>query len=131
MARRKTRTLTELELEIMREIWERGEVTVEDIRQAFDRAGKPLALPSIRTMLSILQQKGYVTRRPFGRGHAYRAIISADQAQKRILKDIIERAFDGSALSLVSAMVNAKMVSSKDLARIRRLIAKREKETKR
>ena len=130
MARRKSRTPTELELEIMQAIWNEGEATVKDISDRLSQAGRPLALPSIRTMLSILQDKGYVKRRREGRGYVYRAVVSGDQARKRILRDIFERAFDGSASHLVTALVNAGMVSKKELEEARRLIEEREKETK-
>ena len=122
MARSRTRTLTELELKIMQVVWQHEEVTVGELRRAFEQVGKHLALPTIRTMLGILQKKGYVTRRPFGRGHAYRALVSAERAQKSILKDIVERAFDGSASNMVAALVKADMVSENDLEKIRRLI---------
>ena len=126
MPRRKQRTFTEFELEIMHVLWQQEEVTVEEVRRAFEEAGRPLALPTIRTMLAILRKKGYVTRRRCGRGHVYRATVSADQARKCILKDILERAFEGSALSLVAALVNTKMVSRKELEKIRELIRKYE-----
>lgn len=130
MARRKTRTLTELELEIMQIIWKHGEVTVEDIRQVFDATGKSLALPSIRTMLAILQSKGYVTRWEEGRRHVYRAKVTQEMAHKSIIKDVVERAFEGSALDLVAALVDTRMVSRGDLSEVRRLIQKAEKETR-
>ena len=129
MSRRKTRTLTEFELEIMRIVWGHDETTVPDVQSALEEAGRPVALPTIRTMLGILEQKGYVTRRTGRRRHAYRAVVSADCAQWGILTDFFERAFDGSALSLVAALVNGEMVSRKDLQKVTRLIEQREKET--
>ncbi|GAG18841.1 unnamed protein product [marine sediment metagenome] len=126
MARRKTRTLTELELEIMHVVWREGEATVEVIRRALEKSSKPLALPSVRTMLGILQDKNYVTRRPVGRGYAYRAVVSQDQAQKSIVKDVVDRAFEGSALDLVTALIGGKMVSKKDMDRVKQLIGEHE-----
>lgn len=122
MARKKGRTLTRLELEIMQVVWGHNEVTVEEIRRELGQQGKPLALPSIRTMLSILQEKAYVTRRRLGRKHLYRPLVSAERARRRILRDILDRAFEGSALSLVAALVKAEMVSDEELARISQLI---------
>jgi predicted transcriptional regulator len=127
MPRRKSRTLTQLELEIMQIVWKAGETTVNDISDSLRQTGHPLALPSIRTMLSILEDKGYVKRRREGREHVYRAVVSGEQAQRRILKDIIERAFDGSASHLVAALVNGEMVSKGELEEARRLTEKREK----
>ncbi len=126
MARRKSRTLTELELEIMQVVWGESEVTVEAIADALEKAGRPLALPSVRTMLGILQDKNYIKRRRVGRGYAYRAIIPADQAKTRILKDVINRVFEGSASSLVAALVSQGMVGKDDLAEARRLVRRHE-----
>lgn len=128
MARRKTRTLTELELEIMRLVWGAGEVSVEDIESALEKSGRPLSQQSIRTMLAILLEKGYVKRRRVGRGFAYSEAVKAEQAEKRILKDLIDRLYDGSASSLVATLVSQGMVSQEDLSEARRLIRKREKE---
>ncbi len=128
MARRKTRTLTELELEIMRLVWGAEEVSVEDIESALDESGRPLSQQSIRTMLAILRDKGYVKRRRLGRGYAYREAVKAEQAEKMILKDLIDRLYDGSASSLVATLVNQGMVSKEDLSEARRLIRKRERE---
>jgi BlaI family penicillinase repressor len=127
MARRKSRTLTELELEIMQVVWGKGEALVEDVVQALGNSEKPLTPQSVRTMLKILGEKGYVMRRKEGRGHAYSATVPREQAKKGFLKDLVERVFDGSASSLVAALVNAKMVSEKELGEIRRLIGEHEK----
>ena len=130
MKYKRGRVLTELELEIMRHIWGNGkeEVTVGNILEGLEKAGRPLAPPSVRKMLSILQKKGYVTRRPLSRRwFAYRAVVSAEQAQKRILKDIVERAFDGSAMDLMAALLGTDIVSRKDLGKARQLIEQRER----
>ena len=120
--RRKSHTLTQLELEIMLVIWGQDETTVNDISDRLADAGRPLALPSIRTMLSILQDKGYVERRKEGREYVYAAVVSGEQARKCILRDIIDRAFDGSASYLVAALVNGEMVSKGELEEAKRLI---------
>lgn len=130
MARRKTRTLTELELEIMQIVWKKGEVVVGDIRQATHKVGKPLARPTIRTMLAILQKKGYLKRRPQGRAYAYQARVSQDEAQTSIVRDVMERAFEGSALGLVASLLGGRMVPAEELGRVKRLIAEYGKEGK-
>jgi BlaI family transcriptional regulator, penicillinase repressor len=124
MARRKTKTLTELELEIMRVVWNKEEATVEDIRRSFEDQGKPLALPSVRTMLAILQDKGYVARRPQGRGFAYRARVPREDARESIVRDLIDRAFDGSALGLVATLVGGDLVSKSEVGKVKDLIVR-------
>jgi BlaI family transcriptional regulator, penicillinase repressor len=127
MARRKTKTLTALELAIMQILWHKGEATVPDIQEALALEGQPLAGPSVRTMLAILQDKGYATRRQDGRGFVYNPAVEKGEADRRILKDILDRAFKGSAAGLVVALVNARMVSQNDLDRAKQLIEEREK----
>ena len=127
MARRKSTTLTQLELEIMQELWLREEATVEDLATAFAERGTPLSPPSFRTMLSILCTKGYVTRRRAGRGYAYRARVPAEEARKNMLTDLIQRVFDGSASALAAALVKHGMMQHDDLEKALRLINKAEK----
>lgn len=122
MARRKSRTLTELELEIMQVVWESEQITVDDIQEALEKARRPLAKPSIRKMLSILQKKGYVDRVPLGRAYAYRKIVSQNQANQGFVRDLVERAFGGSAAGLVAALVDTGMVTKSDLDEAKRLI---------
>jgi predicted transcriptional regulator len=128
MARRKSKTLTELELRIMQIVWQRREVTVDEIETELEKSGWPLAPSSIRTMLSILSEKGYVSRKQAGRGYAYRAKVSRERARKHIASDVIQRAFDGSALDLVAALLDGKMVRQKELEEVKRLIRRHEKE---
>ena len=125
MPRRKSRTLTEVELEIMQVIWQKGETSVQEIQEALTRPGGAPALPTVRKMLSILQDKGYVKRRAAGRGHQYRAAVERDRAQEKILRDIVKRAFRGSAARLVAALVETEMLSEKELARARQIIRER------
>ena len=131
MARRKTKTLTELELDIMQVIWQRKEATVQEIQDVFASSPRPLALPSIRTMLAILQDKGYVARRQEGKGFVYRATVKKSEAERRMLADLLERAFRGSAAGLVAALVNARMVSKNDLEKAKALIERGHREDKR
>ena len=130
MARKKKEkqqaTPTELELAIMQVLWELGAGTVEEVRSALQEKGRPLAPSSIRTMLAILQQKQYVTREPLRRGYLYRPLVSAEKARRRILQDIVQRAFAGSAAALVSALMGTDLVSEKELARIKALIKEQE-----
>lgn len=122
MARRKSRTLTELELAIMQVVWGREEITVEELRQALKETGRALALSSVRTMLGILLDKGYVMRRRLGRGHAYRAVVGAEQAEKSMAQDMIDRVYNGSAANFVAALLSQGLVRKHDLVEARRLI---------
>ena len=92
-----TPLLTNLELELMQIIWKNQDVSVEFLRTQLSDNGHPLALPSVRTMLSILGKKGFVERRLESRAYVYNALIPADGFQHSFVKDLLKRAFGGSA----------------------------------
>jgi len=121
-----TPLLTGLELELMQIIWRNEDVSVESLRQQLAESGRSLALPSIRTMLSILKKKGFVTRRQISRAHVYNALIEADEFQHNFVKDALDRAFSGSAAGLVTALLNRELVSKSDLNQIKEMISKYE-----
>lgn len=126
MARRKARTLTEVELEFMQIVWNRGQVTTEDLLEALRRQGRDLSDGSVRKMLSILVAKGYVSRRRRGRGFLYRAKVPKDRANRRMVRDLAKRAFGGSAALMVAALLDSRRVSGEDIRKIKRLIEERE-----
>ena len=128
MARRKTRILTEVELEFMQVIWEAGHVTTEDVLNALHRKGRDLADGSVRKVLSILEAKGYVERRQEGRGFVYWARVPKSQASKGMVLDLVRRAFDGSAALMVAALMDTHAVTREELEEIKRLIDRREQE---
>ncbi|MEM9284226.1 MAG: BlaI/MecI/CopY family transcriptional regulator [Verrucomicrobiota bacterium] len=115
--------LTELELQIMNVIWkQREEISVEEIQQALNADGRPLALPSIRTILKILQKKDYLERRSEGRKHLYSPVISETRGKHGILNHLVERAFDGSSFDLVASLLRSDMVKKGDIDRVKSLL---------
>ena len=127
MARRKTRTLTEVELEFMGVIWASGgEVTSEDIRKALERLGRRLSDGTVRKVLSILGTKGYVSRRKEGRFFHYKAEVGEGQANRSLVTDLLRRAFGGSATLMVAALLDSREVNRRDVEKIKRLIVERE-----
>jgi len=126
MARRRSNTLTEVELEFMRVVWAQGEVGTDDVDHALREKGRDLADGSIRKILSILRKKGYVTRRRKGRGFLYRARVAEGQAGRGMVSDLLGRMFGGSASLLVASLLDSKSITRDELAEIKQLIAKRE-----
>jgi len=126
MARRQSRTLTEVELEFMQVLWRGGEMGTEEIRGVLGRQGRELADGSVRKVLSILLRKGYVTRKPVGKGFLYKAKVKSDRANASMVQDLLERAFGGSAALMVAALLDSRKVRERYLDEIKRLIAERE-----
>ncbi len=128
MGRRKSPTFTEVELEFMRVIWPAGQVTTEDVRAALRDLGRDLTDGSVRKVLSILIRKGHLTRRPEGRGFLYKPAVGQGQANRKMVQDLMTRAFEGSAALMVAALFDGKAISERDLEDIKRLVAEHEKE---
>lgn len=128
MPRRKSRTLTEVELEFMQVIWGADELTTEDVQNALRKQRRELSDGSIRKVLSILIRKGYLSRRQVGRGFRYRATVAEVLAHRSMIKDLLQRAFGGSAALMVARLLESSAVPKEELREIKRLIAKQERE---
>ncbi len=128
MGRRKSSTFTEVELEFMQVIWAAGEVTTDHVLEVLKGRGRNLSDGSIRKILSILVRKGHLTRRREGRAFLYKPKVHKGQAHRKMVQDLVKRAFDGSAALMVAALFDSNTLNERDLKDIKRLIAKREKE---
>ena len=117
------RQLTELQLAILRVIWDRSEATVQDIWEAL-HAERGLAQTTVATMLSRLERRGVVTRRapPESRQYHYRAAVTEREVQHSMVGELTERLFDGDVTALVQHLLTAEDVSPGDIARIRDMI---------
>ena len=125
MARRGSRTLTEVELAFMHVIWPRGDVGTETVRRALRQRGRDLADGSVRKFLSILVRKGYLSRKQAGRGFIYSVKVSEGKAKGRMLLDLLKRGFGGSPTRMFVALLESGVVRRRDLSTIKQLIAKR------
>ena len=121
MARMKTPHPTEMELAILRVLWERGPSTVREIYEIV-RKNRDSGYTSILKLLQIMTDKQLVRRDESARTHIYEAAHSEAQMQQHLVADLLDRAFDGSAATLVMRALSAKKTSAKDLAEIRRLL---------
>lgn len=117
--------LTELQLAILRVLWERGEATVQDIWEAL-HPERGLAQTTIATMLSRLERRGVVTRRAQARQYHYKAGVTEQEVQHSMVGELTERLFDGDVTALVQHLISGKDVSPGDLARIREMIERAE-----
>ena len=130
MPGRRSTTFTEVELEFMQLIWELGETTTEEMQNALKEQGRDLSDGSIRKILSILVEKGHADRRKEGRGYVYFAKTVRQEGRSTMLRDLLDRAFEGSVPSMVAALLGEKSVSRKDLKKIRELIERHQEDGK-
>ena len=113
--------LTELQLAILRVIWDKGEATVQDIWEAL-HPGRGLAQTTVATMLSRLERRGVVTRRAESRQYHYRAAVTEPEVQHSMVGELTERLFDGDVTALVQHLLSGEDISPGDLAKIRDMI---------
>ena len=114
-----TRKPTDAELAILRILWTRGPSTVRDVATEMGREG---AYTTVLKLLQIMTDKQLVRRNEAERTHISAAAHSEAQMQQHLVADLLERAFDGSAATLVMRALSAKTTSAKDMAEIRRLL---------
>ena len=111
---------TEAELAILRVLWTRGPSTVRDVAETMGRGG---AYTTVLKLMQIMLDKGLITRDEAARAHVYKAAYSQDHTQRQLVRDLLDRLFDGSAAQLVMQALAAKKTSPDELRAIRRVLA--------
>jgi BlaI family penicillinase repressor len=119
----KLRSLTPLELEIMKVLWTFGPANVQAVLRQLP-VQPALAYTTVQTMLNVLHRKGKVRRKLKGKAFEYSPAVSREKASGQTIRDLLDRLFGGSAESLVMSLVNTKQLSPGELSRIRKLFAK-------
>ena len=112
---------TDAELAILRVLWERGASTVRQVHDVLGRE-RPTAYTTALKLLQIMTEKGLVRRDETDRTHVYHARLSEEQTQRQLVRDLVDRAFGGSASKLVMQALAAKRTSPEELVEIRKLI---------
>ena len=118
---------TEGELAILRVLWsQRDPMTVREVHQVLSR-GKDTAYTTVLKMLTIMADKGLVKRDDSERSHTYLATHAEPVVQRSLVKDLVRKAFGGSALGLVQRALDDEVASEEELEQISRLIAQAKK----
>ena len=112
---------TRAELEILDILWDLKKATV---REVFDEISKrrPTTYTTVLKFMQIMQEKGLVARDVRGKAHIYSPKHSQRQTQTKLVGNLLDRAFRGSALSLVQHVLETTPATKDELAAIRRLI---------
>ncbi|MBA3296787.1 MAG: BlaI/MecI/CopY family transcriptional regulator [Acidobacteria bacterium] len=116
---------TDTELTILRVLWERGASTVRQVHDTMSTV-RPTAYTTALKMLQIMTEKGLVRRDETERTHVYQARLTEEQTQRQLVRDLLDRAFGGSATKLVMQALAARRSSADELTEIRKLIDDRE-----
>jgi BlaI family penicillinase repressor len=122
------RNLGDLQLAILRTLWDRGEAAVTEVHDTLSDRG--LALTTIATMLRKMEEKGLVTHRGQGRQFVYRAVVDPDLVQRNLVGDLVTRLFDGDPLALVNHLLREGEIELRELDDLRRQVADAERKQK-
>ena len=115
--RRRSPTLTEQELEIMKIVWERESATVRDVYEELLERRK-VAYTTVMTMMKILEQKQYLKKNQADRAYVYRPAQPKRQVIGDMVRDFVNRVFNGSAEPLLVHLVEEHNLSREDLEEI-------------
>ncbi len=118
MPPKKSNTLTEAELRLMRILWRRGESAVTDLVAAMPD-GETLAYNSVLTTIRILEQKGYVEHRQEGRAFIYRPCVAEQEASRSEVRHVLSRFFGNSREQLLLSLLGDEEVSAAELQRLK------------
>ena len=121
MPPRKSNTLTEAELRLMKILWRRGESAVTDMVDALPE-GEQLAYNSVLTTIRILEQKGYVEHRQEGRAFVYWPCVQENEASSSEVRNVLNRFFGNSREKLVLSLLDDDGISAEELGRLREAI---------
>jgi predicted transcriptional regulator len=112
---------TPAELEILDVLWARGASTVRDVHALLERS-RPTGYTTVLKLLQIMTDKGLVDRDETQRAHVYRPRGSREATQTRLIAELADRAFGGSAMALAMRAIGSRKATRAELAEMRRLL---------
>jgi BlaI family transcriptional regulator, penicillinase repressor len=111
-----------METQIMTVVWQKGEATVRDVHEILAGGNRSPAYSTILTMMRKLEVKGYLSHKLNDRTFVYQATISKKEARGSIVGNLLTRLFEGSAVQLLTSLIEEKKVSQDEINQIRNLL---------
>jgi predicted transcriptional regulator len=130
MPRRRSENPTELELAILKVLWQTSPRVVEEVREALAAAGRELTYSTVVTMMNIMVKKKLLQRNKTGRALEYSPLVDEQGVHRRVLGDVLNRVFDGSASAVMLELLETADIDAAELNEIRKLIARKARELK-
>ena len=118
---------TDLELEILKPIWARGEATVREVFQDLLKQRK-IAYTTVLTMMGVLERKGHLTKRAGERAYVYTPAAPQEEVVKNMVDEFVERVFNGSRQTLAVHLVGDRRIDPGQLAELEKLVKARRKD---
>lgn len=114
---------TERELEILNVLWERKEASVRTVYEVLSKR-LPIVQNTVQAFLRTMEEKGLVKHRTEGRTFIYSPTVPPERTRKRLVSELLHRAFDGAIDQLVQSAFSAKKPSEEELKKLEAMIAK-------
>jgi BlaI family transcriptional regulator, penicillinase repressor len=128
MSKLTTYKMGDLQLRIMKVLWDQTEATVAQVHKALGSEPE-LAYTTIATMLRKMEERGLVSHRVEERKFLYRPAVREEEVTRGMSEHLVERLFEGSLADMVSHLLNTHKVSRKELDRLEQLIIERKKKS--
>ena len=116
---------TELELQILKILWQDSPLPVREVRKRLADEGRDIAHTSVITTLNTMVRKKYLKRAKQGKAFLFSPRVIRNEVRRKMLGDLISRAFDGSATAVMLSLFDSVEVDTDDLKQLRRLINQR------
>lgn len=118
---------TEGELEILQVLWSSGPATVREVHERL-ALGKPTGYTTTLKLMQIMAEKGLLQRDDSQRAHVYQPVVNKEAAQRSMLRQLMDRLFDGSGAQLAMSALAEKPATAEERKAIRKLIEERRRE---
>ena len=128
MARPPSKYPTELELQILKVLWERSPRLAREVQATLALEGRDLAKTSIITTLNTMVAKQYLSRKKQGNMYLFTPRITASEVGDRVLEDVVDRVFDGSTSAVLLKLFDVKGIDGDELKELRRIIDRKLKD---
>lgn len=112
---------TDGELEILLVLWEDGPATVREVYERLSPR-RPVVYTTVLKLMQIMAEKGLVDRDESQRAHVYRARLTQEEARRRLVGDLLDRLFHGSAKQLVMQALSSRKATREELTEIRQML---------
>jgi predicted transcriptional regulator len=129
MARPASKYPTELELQILKILWQQSPLLARDVQKSLASDGRKLARTSVITTLNTMVDKEYLSREKQGNSFLFSPRISEEEVGDLVLGDVVDRVFDGSTSAVLLKLFDVKDFDAEDLKELRRIINRKLKET--
>jgi BlaI family penicillinase repressor len=118
---------TDRELEALKVLWDRGEITVRDLADAMNAGSDDLAYTTVLSLLQVMEQKGFVGHRREGKAYVYKPLVQRQSTIRRLASGFLEKVFDGAVDEYLVHALESKRLSPAELDQLDAMLAEARK----